>query len=82
MLRNFAQVLFWAGYHQKWVPCILPYKFWPIFSGMKQKYTFFRKVNWIGINFGDYPSFQPKQHLRKDVQHSELKVVFPYLIVL
>ena len=23
----------------------------------------------MGQNFDDYPGFQPKQHLRKDIQH-------------
>ena len=25
----------------------------------------------MGRNFDDYPGFQPKQHLRKDMQHAQ-----------
>ena len=41
VLHIFAQLLFRAGtqgYHQNWVPYIVPYKYGLIFMGVKQKW--------------------------------------------
>ena len=92
MFFIFRQGLFWVGNqgnHQNFKKLLLPYKCWLIFIRKKQKIFFcpwksvkIYRAAWVGINFDDYPGFQPKTctvYMVAMIIHRGWKGIFNYV---